>query len=493
MDAKATILGMPDQPTATEVPFHKKPTTESPVQFTAPVGFGNLPITRVKEDKKEAQTNGKIHYWLKLEFPGGADGWVRDDWVGVEGNMAKYGYADGLAQTRASELTIDPTTPKPGPDEEPATSSAPPPAPSAPATTSAPPPAPSAPATSSAPPAPSAPATTTAPATAPATTATSNKFEAAGKVRIRSAASLSGQHLGWIEATTVIEVDPNSRTEADGYVWWKHAGGFSAEKSTNGQQVFLQPALVVGGPVPPITSREGFDDLNRIKMASYAITGNFEGSGYAAYNNYDAGIISYGLIQFTMAAGSMITVVQRYLQNSQTDVANQLRGYLPRIEAKDQGLRNDENLKNLLIAAADEQVMKDAQHSVADEKYWDKVWKGYIEPRGLTSPLGIALLFDMGVNFGTGHGFVRLAEEQLGVPPQSKPGQNGITEEQLIQRVAELRKASHDKQAREQGFYGLKKRGDFWVRLINNGDWGLLGDANGNVNVSGKITQVRNP
>src|SRR5690606_38994398 len=123
-------------------------------------------------------------------------------------------------------------------------------------------------------------------------------------------------------------------------------------------------------------------------------------------------------------------------------------------------------------------VMKDAQHSVADEKYWDKVWKGYIEPRGLTSPLGIALLFDMGVNFGTGHGFVRLAEQQLGVPPQSKPGQNGISEEQLIQKIAELRKASHDKQAREQGFYGLMKRGNFWVRLINQGDWGLLGDDN---------------
>lgn len=103
MDAKATILGMPDQPTATEVPFHKKPTTESPVQFTAPVGFGNLPITRVKEDKKEAQTNGKIHYWLKLEFPGGADGWVRDDWVGVEGNMmaSSRSMSTGLSDTDA--------------------------------------------------------------------------------------------------------------------------------------------------------------------------------------------------------------------------------------------------------------------------------------------------------------------------------------------------------------------------------------------------------
>jgi len=481
MEAKATILGIPDQPTVTEVNCHKKPTTDSPIEFTAPIGFGNLPISRVKQDKREATTDGKIHYWIKIVFPGGADGWVRDDQIAIEGDCAKFGYADGLPQTRASELDIDPTAPKPGPDEEPATGE------TAPAI-------PSAPATNTAPPAPTAPAgqQTTATAPAPATSST-KKFEATGKVRIRDGASLSAQHLGWVEATTIVECEEESQTEADGYIWWKHADGWSAEKSSNGQQVFLQPALVIGGPVVPISSREGFDDLNRIKLASYAVTGNFEGSGYAAYNNYDAGIISYGLIQFTMAAGSMITVVQRYLQNSQTDVANQLREYLPRIEARDQNLRNDEKLKNLLIAAADEQVMKDAQHSVADEKYWDKVWKGYIEPRGLQTPLGIALLFDMGVNFGTGHGWVRLAEEQLGVPPQSKPGQNGITEEQLIQRVAELRKGSHDKQAREQGFYGLKKRGDFWVRLVNNGDWGLLGDANGNVNVNGKIVQVRNP
>lgn len=479
MDAKATIIGIPNMPTITEVNVRADASIKSEKKFTVPVGFSGMAIHDVKEDLEQAKTAGKVHYWIQIAFPGGADGYVRDDLIAIEGDCAKFGYSDGLERTRAFDLTVSTSQAST--------------APAAPTPQSTAPAVPTATTTSS-----TAPAVPTAPST-PATTTTSTsaveakKFEATGKVRIRSSASLRGQHLGWLNATTEIEVDPNSRTEADGYIWWQHAGGWSAEKSSNGRQVFLQPALVIGGPVTPITSREGFDDLNRIKMASYAVTGNFEGSGYAAYNNYDAGIISYGLIQFTLAAGSFITVVQRYLTNSQTDVANQLRGYLPRIEARDANLRNDENLKNLLIAAADEQVMKDAQHSVADEKYWNKVWSGYIEPRGISSPLGIALLFDMGVNFGTGHGFVRLAEQQLGVQPRSKPGQNGISEEQLIQRVAELRKASHDKQAREQGFYGLKKRGDFWVRLVNNGDWGLLGDASGNVNVNGKIVQVTNP
>lgn len=476
MEARATILGIPNQPTVTEVNIRTSTTVNSEKKFSAPVGMGMLKIIRVRADKDGSATNGKLHYWVKVGFPGGAEGWARDDLVQIEGDCAKFGYSDGLAKTRAFDLTVNPNTPKPGPAESKQTTS------TAPAT----PVAPIAPAT------PSAPATSSAP-TVQVAESSIKKFEASGKVRIRSAATLQGQHLGWVEATTIIEVDPDSRTEADGYIWWKHASGWSAEKSTNGRQVFLQAPLVIGGPVVPISSRDGFDDLNRIKLASYAITGAFEGSGYAAYNNYDAGIISYGFIQFTMAAGSMITVVQKYLNNSQTDVATQLRNYLPRIEAKDNNLRNDGNLKNLLIAAANEPAMIDAQHAVAEEKYWDKVWNGYIVPRGLTTPLGIALLFDMGVNFGTGHGFVRLAEQQLGVQPQSKPGQNGISEEQLIQKVAELRKASHDKQAKEQNLFGLMQRGNFWVRLVNNGDWGLQSDGSGNVNIRGKIVQVRNP
>lgn len=312
-------------------------------------------------------------------------------------------------------------------------------------------------------------------------------------VRIRSEPSVLGTDLGSLAASTIIDVDPMSRTEADGYIWWKHDLGWSVEKSTDGAQIFLQTLLVVDGSVIPITSREGFDDLDRIKLATYAITGAFEGSGYAAYNNYDAGIISYGFLQSTLATGSLTTIIQRYLSNSQTDVANQLRDYLPRIEARDGGLRNDETLKNLLIAAADEQAMIDAQHSVADETYWSKIWSGYIEPRGLTAPLSIAFLFDMGVNFGTAHGFVRFAEQELGIPSPSIVGQNGVSEEELIAKVAELRKASHDKQAEQDNLPSLSERGNFWVRLINQGDWGLLGDENGDVSVRGNLIQVCNP
>jgi hypothetical protein len=115
------------------------------------------------------------------------------------------------------------------------------------------------------------------------------------------------------------------------------------------------------------------------------------------------------------------------------------------------------------------------------------VQTGYIQHREMTLPLTWALLFDMGVNFGTSHGFVRLAEKELGVAPRSKPGENGITEQQLMTRVAELRKKSHDRQAERDNLPGLRVRGDFWMDLINRGDWGMSGTPNGNFNINGRI------
>jgi hypothetical protein len=39
---------------------------------------------------------------------------------------------------------------------------------------------------------------------------------------------------------TEITVEPQSRTEAGGYTWWKHSKGWSAERSSNGYEVFLK-------------------------------------------------------------------------------------------------------------------------------------------------------------------------------------------------------------------------------------------------------------
>lgn len=235
------------------------------------------------------------------------------------------------------------------------------------------------------------------------------------------------------------------------------------------------------------------DNIQRVQTAALAITAAFEGEGYAAYNNYDSGIVSYGLIQFTLAAGTLGVVMNNYLAHSNSAVANGLRAFQGRVAAADPGLRHDETFKTLLIQAADELEMRAAQNSLAIANYWDRLMDSYVKPRGFVLPLTYALLFDISVNFGVGDGFVRMAEERLGVPTRSRVGEHGVTEEQIMAVVADLRKISHDKQAARDNLPGLRVRGDFWVDLVTRGDWQLQGDEGGFVNVNGRNVQVRKP
>lgn len=248
------------------------------------------------------------------------------------------------------------------------------------------------------------------------------------------------------------------------------------------------PPLPAPAPQPPPN-----DDLNRVQRASYAITAAFEGGGYGAYNNYDRGIVSYGIMQFTLASGSLTKVLEKFVAGSQTRIARALKDYLPRLQSADATLRNDNRFRLLLIDAARDEMMRQAQDEVATAQYWDVVQANYVTPRQLKLPLSFAFLFDMGINFGTAHGFVRQAERALGVPFRSIPGRNGITEQRLIQKVAELRRTSHYNQAARENLPGLRVRGDFWVNLMRRGDWYLQGDERGNVNVNGRLVQVKEP
>jgi len=266
-----------------------------------------------------------------------------------------------------------------------------------------------------------------------------------------------------------------------------HGGGHAPV----GTRSNVPPAPPAGPAGAVLNFAPAMQDLARVRKTAFAITAAFEGSGYAAYNNYDRGIVSYGFLQFTLAAGALARLLDLYLQQANHDVADKLRGFIDRVRQRDPLLRSDTSFRDALIAAADDPVMQQAQDQVATESYWQRVIDGYITHRGLQTPLAWMLLFDMGVNFGTNHGFVRLAEEQLGVPPRSRPGENGITEQQLIERVAELRKQSHDRQAARDNLPGLRVRGDFWVGLVQQNDWGVQGDAQGIVRPNGRVVRVR--
>jgi hypothetical protein len=68
-------------------------------------------------------------------------------------------------------------------------------------------------------------------------------------VRVRSAPSLSGDTVKYLDAGQALEVAGDSRTEADGYTWWQHSAGWSAERSANGKEIYLfEPGKVVSAP-----------------------------------------------------------------------------------------------------------------------------------------------------------------------------------------------------------------------------------------------------
>jgi hypothetical protein len=405
---QAIIRGIRENPAITEVNVRLAPTASQQLLFKCAVGMSNLTVLDVQPDEKAVQLAGRVYQWLKLNFPNGQTGWVRDDLLDVVGDGTRFGYGIVAQPTPAGLLnrSMNVGVIQPGQEvfQSPFTTFPPPAMPTVPsAPTPAAPTPPVSPVTVL-PPAPVAPA-------APAPT----------------------------------------------------------------------PGIVTG-------------DLNRVRRAAFNMTSAWEGGGYATYQTYDAGIISYGRFQFTLAAGSFITVLTRYLERAAANpTVDGLQAYMPRITAKDQSLRQDASLKMLCQQAAQDPIMQAVQDEVATEGYWQTVIDLSITPRNIQSPMGYALLFDMSIQHGRFNHIIPGAETALNLPPKSRLGENGTSEQTFIRKVAELRLENLNALAKKLNLPGMARRGEFWVNLVALGDWNLQGDANGTLNVNGKTVQVRNP
>lgn len=258
--------------------------------------------------------------------------------------------------------------------------------------------------------------------------------------------------------------------------------------------VIQQPS---GGTVTPLTGEQ-----ERVRKLAFNITSTFEGGGedkgYTAYQNNenDAGVVSFGRFQFTLTAGTLANLVERYLAASQTDTANQLRAtYLERLKKKDRTLRTDETLKNLLRASGAEQPMKDAQNALATDVYWKEAQKRH-KKYNLQTPLGQALIFDMMIHHGAGNLDTRYLDwtcNELKIPLTWKASENNVDEQAFVRRLTQRRRDELYRQAGNRAS-GLKVRGDFWMGLVEKGDWTLQGDDKGILTPkSGRTVNARNP
>lgn len=236
----------------------------------------------------------------------------------------------------------------------------------------------------------------------------------------------------------------------------------------------------------------------RTRMAAFAITAGFEGAGYATYQTYDAGIISYGRFQFTLASGNLVRLIERYVVTATGQTVEILKTqYLPRLRQRDPALKFDQTIRTLLTRAARDPLMQKAQDELATEAFWIIAMRSSIVPREIKTPLGQAFVFDSAIhhgNLGVERDVLRPAEQSLGVPPKSMLSKVGLTEQQLIARAAQIRRDRLYFLANTNGWNGLKPRGDFWVERVNARDWDLQGDARGYVQLRpGVMVQVREP
>jgi hypothetical protein len=307
----------------------------------------------------------------------------------------------------------------------------------------------------------------------------------------------------------VLEVQPDGRGVSIGgrvYQWLRlelPAGGtgwvrddlveIAGDCSIYGYGVLALPIRAAN-----LTRTDTAVEDERERKAAFNITAGFEGGGYATFQTYDAGIISYGRFQCTLASGSLEQLLNLYLLRGSGFSADQLRAqFIERVRQKDLLLRDDEGFKTLLLRLARDPDMQEVQNEYATNAYWNPVLRGSMLPRGINTPLGQAFAFDTAIqhgNWGLERDYLRPAEQNLGAPIKSKLGENGLTEQQLIRRAAELRRDRLHALAEAKNLPGLIPRGDFWVRIIDQGDWDLQGDDLGDIEIKeGRRVQVRNP
>ena len=141
------------------------------------------------------------------------------------------------------------------------------------------------------------------------------------------------------------------------------------------------------------------ENIRRVAMQITTVmeTGGLE--GYAAINDYDAGIISYGRHQATLAGGALAALLDAYLATSHTDTARQLSGYMDRVRRHDASLRDNEAFKTLLRAASVEPEMQAAQDSAIIASHYEPAARTANE-WGVQTPLGVAMLYDTNIQGG---------------------------------------------------------------------------------------------
>jgi len=123
-------------------------------------------------------------------------------------------------------------------------------------------------------------------------------------------------------------------------------------------------------------------------------TGSVQGDyGQVTVQRNDAGHLTYGRSQTTLAGGNLYLLAKAYCEAPGALFAGDLNPYLSRLAARDLALDNDPTLRNILHDAGGDPVMHDVQNQFFDSVYWNPAVQSAAN-LGFNDPLSTAVVYD---------------------------------------------------------------------------------------------------
>lgn len=206
------------------------------------------------------------------------------------------------------------------------------------------------------------------------------------------------------------------------------------------------------------------------KATAQAIINIFETSsvqgdyGRVAVISGDTGHLSFGRSQATLGSGNLAKLVSTYCATPGARFAQWLEPYSQRLSDRDFSLDNDVKLQNLLLASADDIVMRDVQDQFFDTGYWQPA-ESASAALCLALPLSVAVVYDSHVQ-----GSWDAMRDETTTAAGGLPSQLGET--QWVTQYLATRRAWLAKNARDD-LRATVYRMDAFSRLIALNFWDL--------------------
>ncbi|MEL6259013.1 MAG: peptidoglycan-binding protein, partial [Pseudomonadota bacterium] len=209
--------------------------------------------------------------------------------------------------------------------------------------------------------------------------------------------------------------------------------------------------------------------LSDVQIATIdAIVSVFESGGPGDYGAIarakdDRGGLSYGKHQASLTSGSLSALLTRYVEAAGALYTNELQKFMPQIAAGDRALDTNNEIYDLLKAAANDPVMQSVQDEYFTEHYMAPALRKWRD-LGFQHPLSAGIVYDSFIHSGRLNMQAR-TEARMGPP-------NEANEKAWIKAYAEERRnwlATHSNTI----LHATAIRMDAFLDQIDKGNWSL--------------------